>query len=298
VDAAWMERVRAAAPGCSEGEAHVDASGEARVGGRCPRIVPRVAWEMPPAAVDGLDDKWVSAAVTLIAKVVQQHNFDGIVLDGPVTPALFALLRPLSTALHQLPATSLAAGRRVLIGVLPPAVRVDGEATSGVPPSLLQSLHGVVDRWSVMTYDYSAHRGGGGTGPNAPVRWASDVISQLAPDPAVRATLLLGVPWYGYDDNEAITGDRWRTMVTAGGVAEVAGSRPLLVNRKAAEHYMRYVPPTPHSDTGGRSAQQHTVYYPTPWMLAKRTATAVGLGCGIAVWELGQGLPCFPDALP
>jgi chitinase domain-containing protein 1 len=313
VDAGWMDRVRAAAPACASGtgghgEAGVEAvEGDVRVSlerqragrGRCPRIVPRIAWEMPATAT--LDEKWVVAAVHVIVRVVEQHGLDGVVLDGPTSPGLFALLRPLAAALHRLPPTSPAAGPRVLIGVLPPVVAEEGGRQAGLNHAHLESLHGVVDRWSVMTYDYSAHRGGGGTGPNAPVKWAVDVLTALAPNPDVRRTLLLGVPWYGYDENDAITGDRWRALVSAGGLAASAGAQALLVNKRAAEHYLRYTP-TPTTSEGGSPAQSgrrpHTVYYPTPWMLAKRSAAAASLGSGLAVWELGQGLPCFPDSLP
>jgi hypothetical protein len=57
----------------------------------------------------------------------------------------------------------------------------------------------------------------------------------------------------------------------------------------AEEHHFRY-------RGGGSGGGHRTVYFPTPYSLAKRAALADEYG-GLAVWELGQGLPWLLDAL-
>lgn len=253
VDDGWVAAVRA---GC---------------GGAC-AVVPRVIFE-----ARSLD---VPAAVAAIAGAVRAHGWDGVVLEAPLAhPAVAGSFVPaLAAALRGLPSAALGAAQLVL---------VVGPGALGAPALAALAPH--AHRFSVMTYDYSAHRGGR-AGPNAPLGWCREVVDALAPpgSPA-RAQLLLGVPFYGYDTPagggapEAILGGRWLQLL--------GGPSPprVKLDAKAGEHYVVYA---------GADGGRRTAYYPTPHMLAARLALAAELGLGgVAIWEGGQGLDGFMDLL-
>ena len=57
---------------------------------------------------------------------------------------------------------------------------------------------------------------------------------------------------------------------------------------EAAEHVFAY------TDADGA---RHSVYYPSLKGLAERLGMLRGLGVGVALWEIGQGLDYFFDLL-
>jgi chitinase domain-containing protein 1 len=201
IDAGWISELR---KGCSR----KDSTNTVKTGTGCPRIVPRLIWE-----IQRLDPTVLDAALDAISGIVARHAFDGIVLEGPVHSAVFrGFIARLSSALH-------AAGA-ILVLVLPPPVYLDHEGmilasaadaprgsqpARGVGPAVVLELavSAAVDWFSVMTYDYSSSRGGA-PGPNTPIQWSVDTLLGLAasaqtPDERslLLRKLLLGVPFYG-----------------------------------------------------------------------------------------------------
>lgn len=296
LNAEWLREVKR---GCSTAGAH------------CTKVVPRFEWKSAQQPTKSL----VKSGVKLIMRLLQQHStvFDGVVLEAAVVPANFRLFEVLGKALHD------SQPRLTFVLVIPPSVIAEETPDArrrapGLKPSELLRLglgssasastdaaaaaaassgaSGPVDRFSLMTYDYSIHRGR--TGPNAPLFWQNSTVAALLAaagpldSPTARALaqrILLGVPFYGYDNAEAIVGHSFIDKLEKHGRA--AGAR-LRVNAAAAEHSFSY------TDAEGHA---HEISYPTPWMVARRVALAKALGTGISIWELGQGLDCFTAAL-
>jgi chitinase domain-containing protein 1 len=264
IDAGWVADVRAGCRGvCS--------------------IVPRVIWEASKLDVDG--------AVAAIAGAVRAHRFDGVVLEVPLQPAVVdRLVPPLVRALAAVPRGGGGDVGCALILVVPPG---------GLQPAAYRALLAAgVTRFSVMTYDHSAHRGRA-SGPNAPLEWVQETMAVLtAPPPgaspedavALRAAALVGVPFYGYDNREPVLGGR---------VAELLAAHAprVKLDRAAQEHYFDYhTVPEGGGDGGSGKPVRHRVYYPTPFSLAARLDAGARYG-GVAIWEGGQGWDAFFDLL-
>lgn len=244
IDAGWVADLRA---GCA---------------GAC-SVLPRLIFE-----ARSLD---VAATVRAVAGVVSKHGFDGIVLEVPLAhPAVRGQLVPqLAAALAALPSAPLGVAKLVLV-----------VGPGGSAPDALAELARHAHRFSVMTYDHSSSRGQ--AGPNAPLRWVKETMAALAPrdDGGVRRKLLVGMPFYGYDNRDAILGSRWLELLAA-------HAPRVKLDAKAGEHFITY---------SASASERHTVYFPTPWMLKQRLALAASEGYGgVAVWEVGQGLDAFMD---
>lgn len=232
---------------------------KAACAGAC-RVLPRVILE-----ARSLDP---AAAAAEVGAAVAAHGWDGVVLEAPLVPAV---VESLISAL----AGALAGTGGLLILVVPP-----GGATHAQLAGLSRHVH----RFSVMTYDYSAHRGR--AGPNAPLAWTRSTLDAMAggagAPPDVRSKLLAGMPFYGYDNGAAILGRDFLALLAR-------GDTRLQLDREAREHFISY------RDDGGVA---HKAYYPTPWSVAARLDAAVGGGyAGVAVWEAGQGWDGFWDLL-
>jgi chitinase domain-containing protein 1 len=258
----------------------------------CPALVPRVAWEIPPANSGG---STAAAAVAAIVEAASEHDFDGIVLEaGLLSQAAFRanVVRPLGEALHARRRPARPSEPLLFIVVLPPnAAGRDGKLVSGLSSHDFAALahSGAVDRFSLMTYDYSVHRGDG-DGPNAPLPWVRESVSALVAAAGtsgdekafLASKILLGQPWYGYDHGEAITSGRYLELLRE--------RRPRLRwEDKHAEHAFSYVQPG--------SRVKRTVHYPSLASVAARLALAEELGTGVSIWEIGQGLDYWLDLL-
>lgn len=138
-----------------------------------------------------------------------------------------------------------------------------------------------------MTYDYSVTLRGG---PNCPVKWMKHSIrSLIGPNSRDGGKILMGIPFYGYDNHQAIVG---QTMLE-----QLFEYKPEIKWESTyKEHYYEYnyiYYIIKYRYVNGKD--KHLVYYPTLKMLYDRLELANTLGCGIGIWEIGQGLDYFYD---
>lgn len=216
IDSAWMQAVTT---NCRKSGAVT-----------CPKIVPRVVWELPR-----VDKRIIKDAVALILRAIEEYHFDGITLEIPLVPDAFPLIKVLGKAIHHF-------RNGTFILVTPPAMMSaqggSRQASAGLTFAAFKSLSTSVDRWSVMTYDYSVHRGS--AGPNTPMAWVRDVIQSFARDAIdgrearlLSNKLLVGLPFYGYDNTDALVGRQWLELL--------AEHKPKLKHDKTSgEHYFTY----------------------------------------------------------
>ena len=93
--------------------------------------------------------------------------------------------------------------------------------------------------------------------------------------------VLLGLPFYGYDNRSALVGKQYLDVLRENTVS-------IRFNAKWREHE------TVYRDASNRV---HSIFYPTLQFLQDRIDLAEKVKCGIGIWELGQGLDNFMDLL-
>ncbi|KAK4538901.1 hypothetical protein RGQ29_032218, partial [Quercus rubra] len=157
-------------------------------------------------------------------------------------------------------------------------------------PEDLQSLSNAVDGFSLMTYDFSSPQN---PGPNAPLKWIHSTLqlilrptSNSAQGPAHK--IFLGINFYGNDfvlagglGGGAITGRDYLSLLEK--------HRPLLQwEKNSGEHLFFY---------SNDDNIKHAVFYPSLLSIYMRLEEARSWGCGISIWEIGQGLDYFFDLL-
>ena len=261
IDSNWIQRIRDKA--CPAKEQAV-----------CPRIVPRVNWE-----AGEIDEFALGRLTGQLLQLAQEHDFDGYVLELSGSARTIQWVQHLAVALHN--RTSPWTNEpKVLIMVLPPGSPSEhGGWNPPLPAEIYKELSKYIHRFLVMTYDFSSSRGL--PGPNAPIDWMEVVSRSLVgtnPHPSYAKQLLLGIPLYGRDAAEPVTGSQFIQLLQE--------QRPVVhLHQQAKEHYFRY------DDEGG----SHYVYYPTLYFLHKRLQLASKLNLGVALWELGQGLNYMYD---
>ncbi|XP_030965170.1 chitinase domain-containing protein 1 isoform X3 [Quercus lobata] len=157
-------------------------------------------------------------------------------------------------------------------------------------PEDLQSLSNAVDGFSLMTYDFSSPQN---PGPNAPLKWIRSTLQLIlrptgnsAQGPAHK--IFLGINFYGNDfvlaeglGGGAITGRDYLSLLEK--------HRPLLQwEKNSGEHLFFY---------SNDDNIKHAVFYPSLLSISMRLEEARSWGCGISIWEIGQGLDYFFDLL-
>jgi len=275
VDSDWIDRVRAVGASCAA------SGGTAAAADGCSlvKIVPRVLWEVNAL----LTQPQILQVVLLISREVKSRGYDGVVLEMPIDPGA-VVFKMLVASLR----TSLPAGSTIIVAI--PAFQSPmrgGPAQLQVTPQALAALEPKVDRFLAMCYDALTQEGR----TNSPLGFVKATVEQLAgTEAAVRRKMLVSLPWYGYDNGRAVLGhDVARRLLLREGV--VAGSAKVEWDAGTEEMVFGYS----LVEEGGAP---HVGTYPTPDFFRRRLQLIQDEGlAGIAIWELGQGLACFPRLL-
>ena len=150
-------------------------------------------------------------------------------------------------------------------------------------------LFNMVDRFSLMTYDYSQ----ASRGPVSPVLWQEGILEQIkSHDETLLVKILLGINFYGYlyepgATAKAVTGRDLARMLADDKDQRVS----IKVDEEAGEHFLVFRPKKKSTSTTS------TIYYPTPWSLHLRLELARKYRVGVSIWELGQGVERFLELL-
>ncbi|XP_020210756.1 chitinase domain-containing protein 1 [Cajanus cajan] len=264
-------------------------------------ILPRVVLEASPAVLlrkEKLRDK----AINLIVTECEAMGYDGIVLESWSRWAAYGILhdpnmrnlalqfvKQLGDALHSISSEKISGKQLQLIYVIgPPSSEKLLEHDFG--PKDLETLSEAVDGFSLMTYDFSNPHN---PGPNAPLKWIQIVLQLLLGTSGNRAQslapkILLGINFYGNDfslSRDAGGG----AVIGRDYLALLEKHRPELQwDEKSGEHFFLY------SDD---KDIRHAVFYPSLKSISLRLEEARSWGCGISIWEIGQGLDYFFDLL-
>lgn len=246
IDMGWIRDVREHAKAATKGLPE-----------RIPAIVPRVVYER-----NRLNPQDSSLIARVLIELAEKHQFDGYVVEIPVIPITVDFLAHIGKALHK--------SKRKLIVVL---TRSGNKGEFPVAAELMNKLLPAVDRFSMNAYDYQA------PGPNAPLPWITRTLERM-PN-RVKRKMLMGLPFYGYDNQDAIVGSTYIQTL------DHVESDRLNWDTNAHECFHTY-----YKDT-----QQRTVFYPCLQFLADRLEAFQKHGVGTVIWELGQGLDYFFDLL-
>ncbi|KAL9558571.1 hypothetical protein PS6_001213 [Mucor atramentarius] len=231
------------------------------------------------------------ALVERLIDQVDKYNFDGVVIECGF-PAFFQVfLNQLSTQLHK--------NDRQLIVVLP-AIMTE-EHRKYMTPDIFKAMSQYVDRFSLMTYDFSSHDPNGG--PASPIEWIMDNIEYLAPESEERSKLLIGFNMYAmsYLPTRAPEPLVMKTVIEKlrdqpkermlddelfdDDVQDEDNSTEVL-NWDSASQEAWFV------DIDEEGIRQGTIWLPTLRSIKNRVRLAEDYG---ALWEVGQGLDYFYD---
>jgi chitinase domain-containing protein 1 len=221
----------------------------------------------------------------LLVSTVQQHDFDGLVLDAgylnlrsPWRGGLIALMKSLGRALHQ--------EGKLFVLVIPP-YRGGQPEESLFNGNDFADLLNDVDFFSMMTYDFSnAER----PGPSSPLEWFvgshAAILTADQKAKGLASKLLGGVNLYANDFAPENGGG---PIIADGVLALLKSKKPKIVwDEKSKEHRFDYQV----------NGVQHRVWFPTLQYIQQRIETATTVvGGGLSFWELGQGMDYFYDLL-
>lgn len=253
-------------------------------------VVPRVVWEAGHlSAAQQLE------SVNQLATLVRRHSLDGLVLELPNIRAYTDWLSRLCSRLHSIqlpPVGSLSLHNGLCLAVLrPPVTGEGGRIIGGTTVQEFQEVADLVDRISLMTYDFSVSNGR--AGPNAPLVWMQHCVEVLTQqEPNLRQKILLGMPFYGYDVGQPLVGSSYLDLLKT--------YKPQLQwDKRGQEHSFAYRRlPFVNSEGSLVSEEDHIVYFPTLLSQSLRMNATVSMGvAGVSIWEAGQGLPYFWDIL-
>ncbi|ORZ37303.1 glycoside hydrolase superfamily [Catenaria anguillulae PL171] len=260
-----------------------------------PKVVPRVtldadAWTQPDyiALVQGQQGHTGQQFVQVLVAACQAFGYDGFVLE------VTALLDYLGPLLHRI--TSAFAKHNLTFILVAPPAPLPGDPLApqlpkGLDPAVAASLGpaslvGV----SLMTYDYSSHRGK--VGPNAPLDWVDFNLNRLCPPTSSTCspTILIGVHFFGMRATYS------PTTHTPMSFDPILGRDLVSLSRASTAHVSWDAHAHERVLTLDEGATK--VWYPSRRSLRARLRLChARQACGFAVWEGGQGTDELWDAL-
>nr|CDS26995.1 Glycoside hydrolase chitinase domain containing protein 1 [Hymenolepis microstoma] len=222
--------------------------------------------------------------IKALRNLCRTHGFNGLTLEvwmqhfGTSQQVLMDFLIELAKGLH--------IDAKFLILPIPPSI-YKGNFEGRFGRAHFDVLAKYVDYFSLMTYDYSNPYS---PGENAPLEWVTRCVKNLVPDDkdiVKRARILTGINFYGYDYTPSQRDGR---AVVSHEVVDIAKkfSPKFKWHTSSSEHSMEYI---------DEKGNEHSLYFPTIYSIAKRVAMVEDMGTGLSVWEIGQGFESFYDQI-
>eukprot|EP00752_Nemacystus_decipiens_P006333 g5709.t1 len=283
-DEAWVSDVRNGVGGARKGPSDTDVT----------MILPRVVLELQGGVRLSQADLRELAELLVVEAI--GRGYDGYVLDIPLSDGIEEFVGGIKNA----------ATEKGIDLLLIQSVRPGFSMSAHLRRRLVPLIH----RFSLMTYDYRppdvpadssrGERTGGGGVPNSPLSWVRECVEMFSPEgpgSELRSMTLIGLPFYGYDNGRATTSRDVLSLFAAEQqrVSGVTGGdiSPISLDWDPAwrEHIMSY------RGRGGNAIDDHLATFPTLAFIQERVDLAQQLGVGLALWELGQGMPYFFDLI-